>query len=347
MPLNFPDYSQYFQQAGQGPQGNAWGGLNVGPQRDWMQQNAWANSMDPYNWQQGAFDPENPFGQTMVNAQGESFQITPELIARQQWGEQALNDQLLSQHGWVSPGSFKGVNIGNESFFSRDSQGNLVFNPGAMSGMMDQFGLGSSSAPGGYGFTAYSGDYDYTPDQVSGPEGHEVESFQQSLIDVTDLINAEAQLSDQRRADAWADAAARFGQSGAVASTPYMEHLGNIAAEEEARKDQIFGQYRMATGMDYAQRQLQEAMQRRDLEADVWGQQQAMAMQAALANQQANLQNAQFGSGQDFQAWLAQNQMGMDDYWNQQDYKLQYDLMNQQVGGDLMAQMMMGMMGYV
>jgi hypothetical protein len=125
--------------------------------------------------------------------------------------------------------------------------------------------------------------------------------------------------------------------SGAVASTPYMNQLADVAAEEEARKDQIFGTLRYQSGTDLANRSLQENMQQRALEEQAWATQGAWDLAAQQANAGNELAAWQTQYGGDFGAWQAQNQMGMQDFWNQQNYGLQ----QQQMG----LQGVMGLLG--
>lgn len=156
---------------------------------------------------------------------------------------------------------------------------------------------------------------------ITTPGGHNVENFNQDIVDVQAIIDAEEQLSNTRRDDAWADAAARFGQSGMVASTPYMNQLADVAAEEQARQDQIFGTLKYQAGTDFANRQLQEALQRRELEEAAWAQRGAWDMAAQQANAANNLAAwqqmgnwGQANADRDYGAWqmgneYSQNQM--------------------------------------
>lgn len=182
----------------------------------------------------------------------------------------------------------------------------------------------------------------YTGEGFSAPDPYSASTYDPaSMVDVTDLIDAESRLSDTRRADAWADAAGRFGQSGMVASTPYMNQLADVAAEEEARKDQIFGQLRYQTGTDFANRSDQAGM----FNANAQNQSAAMGYQGELAANQFNAEQA-------LQQWMAennigmqnnqlQNTLGMQNYWNTQEF-------NQSQDDALMGQMMdiFGGMGY-
>lgn len=320
MPFN-PDNWQGFQPSGGAGYGS--------PQYNWEYGNAWGSAGEPYNWQAGGFDPTNPFGTTYYQPGSDPFQMTPAMQHWQDMQQQTWqNDMSTAQNnyiageGWVAPGQYKGIDINGNRFLQMDPSGNLQFD------VEGSFGGGGGG--GGYGVSEWGGGPAYGGSNVTAPGQHTVNDYSQSMIDVTDLIDAESRLSDIRREDAWADAASRFGQSGMVASTPYMNKLGDVAAEEEARKDQIFGQLRYQSGTDFANRQLQEEMQQRALEEQAWATHGGWDMGAQMANAQNDLSAWQTQYGGDFGAWQAQNDWGMQNYWNQQN-------MNQNQLGQVMG----------
>jgi len=310
-----------------------WGGFNSptgagygSPQYNYEYTNAYGGAGAPYDWQAGGFDPTNPFGTTYYQPGSDPFQMTPQLqhyqdMQQQNWGQDLRADEnrSIAEQGWMAPGQYRGININGQNFASMNRSGDRNFN-------FDMFGFGGDVG-GGYAGSAWGGGPAYGGSNVTAPGEHVVSDYGQSMVDVTDLIDAESRLSDTRRADAWADAAGRFGQSGMVASTPYMNQLADVAAEEEARKDQIFGQLRYASGTDFANRQLQEEMQQRQLKEQAWATHGGWDMGAQMANAQNDLAAWQTQYGGDFGAWQAQNQMGMENYWNQQ------QLQQQQLGG--------------
>lgn len=160
-----------------------------------------------------------------------------------------------------------------------------------------------------------------------------------SIIDVTDLIDAESRLSDQRREQGFAAAANRFGQSGMVASTPYMGHLAGVAGDEEARKDQIFGTLRKETGMDYANRMFQGGMFNASAENEAMAQHYAAQMAASQANAANALDLYGTQEGFNYGANQQMNSLGQQDYWNQMNFNA-----NQQAQAHELNNVM-GMMG--
>lgn len=234
----------------------------------------------------------------------------------------------------------------NERFVER-LQGGGMYTPGsnevpryrppdqsaAMQNYMRDYNMGRGDG-GGFDYQPFEGGANvaqYTGGSVAGPSRHAVNDFSQSMVDVTDLIDAESRLSDQRREAAWADAGARFGASGSVASTPYMGHLAGIAADEQARQDQIFGQLRFQSGTDFANRQLQEEMQQRQLEQQAWAQYEQMNQGSQMANMQRDLgiwdttnQMNMFNTGLQFQGNQAANQFAFQDYQNNPDQLAMY-----------------------
>ena len=204
-------------------------------------------------------------------------------------------------------------------------------------------GIFGNNQGGGFDMTQWGGNPNtpaWNQPMIATPGGYQPENFNQSIVDVSDIIDAERRMSDTRREDAWADAAARFGMSGMVASTPYMNQLGDVAAEEQARQDQIFGTLQYQAGTDLANRQLQESLQRRDLEEAAWSQRGNWDMAAQGQNVANNLaawqQQGNWGqqnADRDFGAFDLENQYGFQNYQDQQG--------NQQA----MMQMLMGMFG--
>jgi hypothetical protein len=180
---------------------------------------------------------------------------------------------------------------------------------------------------GGYAETAQ-----YSGAGVASPGGpYTVDPITNEMVDVTELIDAEGRLSDQRREQGFAAAANRFGQSGMVASTPYMGHLAGVAADEEARKDQIFGTLRYQTGTDFANRKQQAALQQQQLD-----------YQAAQAYEQQRIQAEMANMQRDLGLWEGTNQMNMyNTGLNFQDYQSQQQ--NQPNWEDQMALYMAGM----
>lgn len=310
----------------------------------WAAGNAWQNAGAPYDWQQAAFDPTNPFGQTMYNPAGQAFQITPEMVQREGQYGQERGDAWLAGHGWVSPGSYRGIEIGGQQVVGRDSEGNLTFNFNPLMGMFGNQSGGSGNVSG-YDFTDMPAFTPYTPGEIPQVGPYEVSDFAQNIVDTNAVINAALPGIYEQQDIGFANAAARAGQSGMAMSTPYTEALGGVARKSANDIAALTEAYRYNASEALADRRMQEELQQRELEQAAWEAQQQMNMQAQMANQQNmfNAWNAQNQYG--LESWLAQNQLGMQDYWSQQDLNQQNQQSQQELQAQIMAQMMSQIMG--
>jgi hypothetical protein len=304
------------------------------------------NNTTPYNYQAAQFDPSNPFGQTMINPlTGESFAITPGMQIQNQWGMQNQSDAALAAHGWVSPGSYRGINIGGQSFVGRDSQGNLNFNMGGLNSMFGAQGQGGDVS--GYGFTDYPQfqEYDASGNQIGMVDPYQVSDFAQNIVDTNAVINAALPGINEQQDIGFANAANRAGQSGFAMSDPYVKSLGGVARNSANDIAALTEQYRYGASEALAERRMQEELQQRALEQASWEAQQQINIATQQANQQAAFQawmaENQYGQNQ----WLNQNQLGMEDYWNQQSMNQDWQLQQQQAQAALAAQMMGTVMG--
>jgi hypothetical protein len=303
----------------------------------------------PYDYTQAGFDPSNPFGQTMVNPNtGETFAITPGMEIANQWGMIGQNDAALANHGWVAPGSYKGITIGGQDFVDRGPDGSLNFDFGGMSGM---FGSGTSGGTpkgvSGYDFTDYPQfqEYDASGNAIGMVDPYQVSDFSQSIVDTNAVINAALPGIYEQQDIGFANAANRAGQSGMAMSTPYAQALGGVARNSANDIASITEQYRYGASEALAERRMQEELQQRALEQASWEAQQQMNLAAQQSNQQAAFQawmaENQYGQNQ----WQNQNTLGMEDYWNQQSMNQDWQLQQQQAQAALAAQMMGTVMG--
>jgi hypothetical protein len=292
---------------------------------------AYGQAGQPYDWQQAGFDPTNPFGTTMYNAGGESFQITPGMGLESQTDLTEQYQRWLAEQQWMNPGGFKGIEVNGQSFAGRDPQGNLFFNPGAMTGA-----FGAQGSSGGYDFTDYPAfqEYDASGNAVGMVDPYQVQDFASSIVDTNAAIAAAMPGIYEQQDIGFANAANRAGQSGMAMSTPYAQALGGVARNSANDIAQLTEAYRYNASEAFAERAMQEQLQERSLAEQAWAQQQQLNMQAQQANQQSAFQawmaENQYGQNQ----WQAQNSLGQQDYWNQQ----QQQTSQQQQIMDMMAQ---------
>lgn len=295
----------------------------------------------PYNYNPATFDPNNPFGTTMINPiTGESFAITPDMQITEQWRQSNLNDSQLAGHGWMNPGGYKGITLGGKSFASMDPQGNLNFNPGAMSGMFGA--MGGGSAGGGYDFSDYPTFTPYQAGEIPTVGPYEVSDFAQQIVDTNNVINAAMPGIYEQQEKGFANAANRMGQSGMAMSTPYAEALGEVSRKSGNDIAALTEAYRYNASEALAGRRMEEELQQRQLEEQAWAQQQQLNMAAQMANQnnQYNAWNAQ--NQWNANQWGAQNTLGMENYWQGQEQQQNQQAMMAQIMAQIMGQIPQG-----
>lgn len=286
----------------------------------------------PYNYTAAPFDPHNPFGTTYINPiTGESYAMTPDMMNTEQWRQTSAYDEALAEHGWLNPGGYKGINIGGQSFASMDPQGNIVFNPNAMSGM-----FGSQGKGGGYNFTDYPEFTPYTPGEIPQVGPYEVSDFAQNIVDTNAVINAALPGIYEQQEKGFANAAMRAGQSGMAMSTPYAEALGEVSRKSGLDIAALTEQYRYGASEALAERRMQEELQQRALQEAAWEAQNQMNMQAQMMNQQNQFGAWQAGNEWNQDQWLNENTLGMQNSQFQQ----QQQALNQQMMAQIMAQIM-------
>lgn len=320
MPYNTPNWEWWRNPS---EPGSAQGNYNYGV--------AAGQAGEPYNWEQAGFDPTNPFGQTMYNAAGESFQITPGMGLENQTDLTEQYQRWLAEQQWLNPGGYKGVTIGGQSFAGRDSSGNIFFNPGAMDGMFS----GQSGAGSGYNFTDYPAfqEYDTAGNAIGMVDPYQVQDFASSIVDTNAAIAAAMPGIYEQQDIGFANAANRAGQSGMAMSTPYAQALGGVARNSANDIAALTEAYRYNASEAFAERSMQEQLQERELAEQAWAQQQQLNMAAQQANQQAA-----------FQAWMAENQYGQNQWQDQNSLGLQGYLGQQGLNQNAQSQQQQALM---
>ena len=307
------------------------------PQGNYNRDVAFDQAGQPYDWEIGGFDPTNPFGTTLYNPAGGSFQITDQMRQEHQTDLTEQYQRWLAENQWMNPGGFRGIEINGQSFAGMDSSGNLFFNPNVMGGMFGQTsggsgGVGVGGGVSGYNFTDYPEfqEYDAAGNAVGMVDPYQVQDFAQSIVNTNAAIAAAMPGIYEQQDIGFANAANRMGQSGMAMSTPYAESLGGVARKSANDIASLTEAYKYNASEAFAERAMQEQLQERALAEQAWAQQQQLNQAAQIANQQAAFQawNAQNQYGQN--QWQNQNTLGMEDYWNQQDYGLQQQQLQQQ-----------------
>ena len=193
---------------------------------------------------------------------------------------------------------------------------------------------------------------------VNAPGGYTPGSIDPRTTATQDAINAQLPWIQEQQDIGFADAAQRAGQSGFAMSTPYMEALGGVARQASNDTQAMAQQFLFQAEESARQRELQAAMQEEANRFGAWQQQGNWDLNSQLANagNSLNAWQTQGGWGQqgqdrDLQAWMMQNQLGMQNAQGQNDWNLaswqsqqQQNMMNQQNQQQLMMQLL-GMYG--
>ena len=313
-PYNNPQMNQ-----AKPPQWGGFSGYGQAPQAG----QGWGNTASPnYQWQQNWRPDQAAWIGGTPGRQGQTLSYNPQ-TGEQEW----VNDPSGLSFGMGAGHTSAGT--GQVSWID-PTTGQRMIDPLAI---QNAFGLSGGGASGGANYQSYSGSPYSGGGDVTPGAGWGGYDYQQSSVDPSAVIAAqEPRLQEQMKAD-MAQAGARAGQSGFAMSTPYMGQLGEAARKAAQDRNALTMQYQYDAAQQDAARQQQQQMQAAQHAFGGWG-----------TGYQGDLSAQMFNEGQNFQGWLANQQMGMQDardrnQWNlaQQQMGQDQNLLNQQLMASLIG----------
>jgi len=287
------------------------------PQMGWnnnnSQQTQWENNFSP---DQASWVGNAP------GHQGQSYAYNP------QTGEQGWNN---STQGLVFGNTNSGPGGTGTAWYIDPTTGMKTINMDYINRMMGNMGGGGSSGQNSYqGYTPS----DYQGGQVTPGAGYDGFDYSTigSGIDPGAVIAAqEPRLQEAMQAD-FSKAGGRMGQSGFAMSTPYANSLSEGARKASSDRNAITLQYQYDAAQAQAGRDLQQQLQAGQHDFGGW-----------QTGYQGDLQSQMFNSGQDFDAWRMQNEIGLANNQGQNAWNMNENNQNQNSQQALWASIMGGM----
>lgn len=290
-------------------------------------QMGWNNQSSQQNQWQGNFTPDQ--ASWVGNApghQGQSYAYNP------MTGEAGWNN---STEGLVFGSGNSGTGGAGTAWYIDPTTGMKTVNMNYINKVMGNVSGGANGSQN----LSYQG---YTPSEYEGGSvtpgagygGFDYDTIG-SGIDPSAVIAAqEYKLNEAMQGD-FAKAGGRMGQSGFAMSTPYANSLGDASRKASQDRNAITLQYQYDAAQAQAARDLQQQMQAAQLDFGGW-----------QTGYQGDLQSQMFNQGQNFDAWMAKNNWGMQNNQGQNDfniYNAQLQQGNQNNQQALMAAILGGM----